>query len=174
MRFKRFAVKKFLVVGLILKCFFGIGLTAAWAASLQIGDTPKLVATELNGESFDLSQKKGKWVIVNFFATWCPGCRTELPELVTLYQKYHAKNLELLVISPEPSRKKNAVMNFIKAFPIPAALLAEAKTNDFGSAVALPTTYLIDPKGVIKQIFAPDEKGKAFDAKAIEANLNQN
>ncbi len=164
-------MKRLAVIAILWSSLSSLVSTATLASGLKVGDQPKLVATELHGESFDLSQKKGKWVMVHFFASWCPGCKTELPELVKLYQTYHAKNLEMILLSPEPTRKKKEVMDFIKAYPIPAALFADTKMSDFDASVALPTSYLINPKGAIEKIFSPEEKGTAFDADVIEKIL---
>ncbi|MGD0946445.1 MAG: redoxin family protein [Candidatus Binatia bacterium] len=58
---------------------------------------PALVVQQLDGQAFDLGTLRGKVVIVNFWATWSPPCRTEMPILDAFYQQYHARGLEMIV-----------------------------------------------------------------------------
>ena len=132
----------------------------AQAAKLpQVGDSPRLVVTDVKSESFDLNKKKGKWVLIHFFATWCPGCKTELPMMAKVVEKYRSKGLEIIALSPEKSRAKSQVKQFMEPFKIPSALIADAQVNDFGTGAALPTTYVIDAQGKVKKIFLPTEQG---------------
>jgi peroxiredoxin len=144
----------------------------ATASPLRVGDTPKLIVDELSGSSFDLSQEHGKWVLIHFFASWCPGCKTEMPAIVKLYGDHHQNKFAMLALSPEPRRQKKEVIDFMKPYPIPAALVADAKVNDFGSAVALPTTYLLNPNGQIQLVFTPEDKQTALDIPAISRLLS--
>ncbi len=52
---------------------------------------PALVAQELSGQTFDLAAQRGKVVVINFWATWCPPCRKEMPALDAFYRKYHSQ-----------------------------------------------------------------------------------
>jgi peroxiredoxin len=160
------------VLSFVMIVSFGMPIFAV-ASGLQMGDTPKLIVNDFSGKPFDLAQQRGKWVLIHFFASWCPGCKTELPAIVKLYENQHAQNLSILALSPEPRRKKTEVVDFMKPYSIPAALIAEAKVNDFGLAIALPTTYLLDPNGQIKLIFTPEEKGNKLDIPAIERLLSK-
>ena len=157
-------IKKFLMlIGLLCVSFsYGAGLP-------HVGDSPKLIITDLNGESFDLSQKHGKWVLVHFFATWCPACKTELPILAQIYKEYHSKGLEIIALTPEGIKSKSEVKKFIDPYHFPSALLLDSKINDFGSGIVLPMTYLLNRSGVIHKIYLPTKK--VLTLKEIETDL---
>src|SRR5579863_7939310 len=75
-------------------------------AAADVGQpAPALVAQELNGQTFDLAAQRGKVVIVNFWATWCPPCRKEMPDLQALYDKYKDQGFVVLSISDEGKEK---------------------------------------------------------------------
>src|SRR5215475_6624351 len=69
-------------------------------AAVDVGQpAPALVVQELSGQSFDLAAQRGKVVVLNFWATWCPPCRNEMPVLDAFYRKYRSQGLELIGIS---------------------------------------------------------------------------
>ena len=79
-------------------------------AGAEVGrPAPSLVASDLNGQTFDLSALRGKVVVVNFWATWCPPCREEMPALNAFYERYHSKGLEMIGLSTDRARDEFAV-----------------------------------------------------------------
>jgi cytochrome c biogenesis protein CcmG, thiol:disulfide interchange protein DsbE len=121
------------------------------AQPLQIGhEAPALVVRTLDGHSFDLKALRGKVVIVNFWATWCAPCRAEMPRLDTFYREQHAKGVELLGLSVDEASEAPAVARIMKSFSYPAALASSAKVDDFGPPLAVPTTWIIDPSGIVR------------------------
>jgi thiol-disulfide isomerase/thioredoxin len=87
---------------------------------------------------------------VVFWATWCPSCQKELPELQALYEKHRAKGFEILAISVDADRF--TVEEFWKDhdYAFPVAMRAPAHTQAFGPVKATPTLYLIDRKGLLR------------------------
>jgi cytochrome c biogenesis protein CcmG, thiol:disulfide interchange protein DsbE len=125
----------------------------------DVGETaPALVVPELDGHAFDLSALRGKVVIVNFWATWCPPCREEMPVLDAFYRRYHGQGLEMIGLSADRPHDRSDVTKTMQSFSYPAAMLDDAKVNDFGAPSALPVTFVIDGNGIVRAKLTPDEK----------------
>ena len=110
-----------------------------------------------NGNSQDLSQYKGKIIVLNFWATWCPPCREEMPELSELYTEYKNNNVEVLGVAiDELALVKKFTIESPVSYPLFAAEnegmeLAQILGNDKG---VLPYTVIINQNGtVIKTYF---------------------
>ncbi|MDR2220204.1 MAG: TlpA family protein disulfide reductase [Methylobacillus sp.] len=109
-----------------------------------------------NGQPQALSQWRANIVLVNFWATWCPPCREEMPELSDFQEKYRARNVIVLGISTDDVAK---ISEYSKAHPVSypllagdfqAMVLAERLGNNKG---ALPYSVLIDPKKGVRRIY---------------------
>lgn len=114
---------------------------------------PPMAFTALNGEKIALDSLRGKVVLVNFWATSCPGCIKEMPDLVKTWQKYHSRGLETIAVAmsydpPEYVRQfadKNGL-------PFTVALDADGSVAQaFGNVRVTPTTLVIDKQGQIIQ-----------------------
>lgn len=128
-------------------------------AAPQIGQpAPALTVKQLDGHHvFDLTALRGKVVLVNFWATWCPPCRKEIPALDAFYRRYHARGLELIGLSADGSHDRGAVIKAARGFSYPAAMLSDASVNGFGAPLVLPVTYVVDSGGVIRAVLRPDQ-----------------
>ena len=127
-------------------------------ASATVGNAaPALVVPELDGQAFDLSALHGKVVVVNFWATWCPPCREEMPVLDAFYRRYHGQGLEMIGLSTDRQHDRSDVSKVMQSFSYPAAVLADAKVNDFGPPNVLPVTFVVDRSGVIRVKLTPDQ-----------------
>ncbi len=147
-----FSVLAFLVMILAIVPAF-----SALAAG-EVGQAaPALVVQELSGQNFDLAALRGKVVIVNFWATWCPPCREEMPTLDAFYRRYHGEGLEMIGLSADRPHDRSDVIKMMQSFSYPAAMLDDAKVNGFGGPNALPVTFIIDGKGMVRARLTPDE-----------------
>lgn len=119
---------------------------------------PQLVVKELSGQTFDLSAQRGKVVVVNFWATWCPPCRQEMPALDAFYRQYHGQGLEMIGLSSDRPHDRSDVIKVMQSLSYPAAMLDDVVTNDFGTPDQLPLTFVIDREGTVRAKFVPDDK----------------
>ena len=127
-------------------------------AATEVGQpAPSLVVQELDGQTFDLGAVRGKVVIVSFWATWCPPCRAEMPVLDAFYRRYHGQGLEMIGLSADRPHDRSDVTKVMQSFSYPAAMLDDAKVNDFGTPGALPMTVVIDGQGMIRAQLTPDQ-----------------
>lgn len=135
------------------------GIAALLAAPAVAEPAPALTVPTLAGPAFDLSAQRGHVVVVNFWATWCVPCRAEMPMLDTFYKKHQAEGLVLLGLSVDTPSALSTVKKVAATVSYPIAVARDAQTNSFPAANALPITYVIDAKGVVKATLMPDEKG---------------
>src|ERR1700758_1674476 len=115
-----------------------IGELRALADSTPGQPAPALVIEELNGTAFDLANQRGKVVIVNFWATWCPPCRKEMPALDAFYRRYKAAGLEMIGLSADRPHDRSDVVKVMQSFSYPAAMLDDVKSDGFGDPCVLP------------------------------------
>jgi len=102
--------------------------------------------TDLSGKNWNLKNLSGKIVLVNFWATWCPPCRKEMPDLDTLYQRFKERGLVVLAISDEDA---GTVKPFIADHHVgyPVLLDPGRKVNDLFRVQGIPKSFLYDRKG---------------------------
>jgi thiol-disulfide isomerase/thioredoxin len=117
-------------------------LAAASSAALAF------TVTDTKGKTHRLDDYKGKWVLVNFWATWCPPCLEEMPDL----QKLHETRKDLVVIGiameyKDPAYVKQFADDLFVTFPI--VLGDDRIAAQIGRIPGLPTTYLYDPTGKV-------------------------
>jgi cytochrome c biogenesis protein CcmG, thiol:disulfide interchange protein DsbE len=133
-----------------------IGVAALAFASATVGKpAPALNVPELDGQTFNLSALHGKVVIVNFWATWCPPCREEMPALDAFYRRYHGQGLEMIGVSADRPHDRSDVTKVMQSYSYPAAMLDDAKVNEFGTPDALPMTVIVDGNGVVRAKLTP-------------------
>jgi cytochrome c biogenesis protein CcmG, thiol:disulfide interchange protein DsbE len=134
---------------------------------------PALIIEELNGNTFDLAAQRGKVTIVNFWATWCPPCRTEMPALDAFYRRYHSQGLDMIGLNADRPHDRSEVVKVMQSYSYPAAMLNDAKSDGFNDPSALPVTYVVDADGIVHVRFASDDEPmtKGRLAKAVLPRL---
>jgi cytochrome c biogenesis protein CcmG/thiol:disulfide interchange protein DsbE len=112
---------------------------------------PEFELPTSDGKKLKLSSLKGKVVIIDFWATWCPPCRKGVPDLVELKKKYGKKGFEIVGISLDGPQTKSEVVPFIKNYGInyPVVYGNEAVTISYGGVQSIPTAFIIDKEGKI-------------------------
>ena len=124
-------------------------LTLAFVLMFAVGANAKdFIFKDMQGKVLRLSDYRGKWVLVNFWATWCGPCQQETPDLVSLY---NARNkTDFAVIGVALDSKPRDVTKFAAQYAISYPLVIGSYTmaeNQVGNVEALPTSYLYDPTG---------------------------
>jgi thiol-disulfide isomerase/thioredoxin len=112
---------------------------------------PALSAKLLDGKSFSTEAAKGEVVIVNFWATWCPPCRQEMPAFESYYQKHKNQGLRIIAVSIDEPAELAKVREVMRDFTFDAALEAEAQHKGYGRIWRLPLTFVIDRKGILRK-----------------------
>ncbi len=122
---------------------FAVLLACSWVS--HAGD---FSLEDIQGKSHHLSDYRGKWVLVNFWATWCPPCLKEIPELIGLHNAHQGKDLMVIGIAMD-SGSGDRVANFVVAHEIsyPIVMGNRETAGQIGAVEVLPTSYLYDPKG---------------------------
>ena len=103
---------------------------------------------DTQGKMQNLVDYRGKWVLVNFWATWCPPCQEETPDLIELHKAH--KDTDLVVIGVALDSTRAAVAEFVSKYAIPYPIIVSSYTaseSEVGTVEALPTSYLYDPTG---------------------------
>lgn len=126
-------------------------LTFAANQTLPVVDPP-FVATDFtltgeDGHRYRLSEMRGKVVVMNFWATWCPPCREEMPSMERLWQKVKEKNIVVLGINV--GEDADTIFEFNGQYPVsfPLPMDRDGKVIASYPVRGLPTTYIIDPQG---------------------------
>jgi len=106
--------------------------------------------TDLNGQAIHSTDLEGKVVIVDFWATWCPPCRKEIPGFIELQEEYGSDGLVILGVSLDETGQET-VRDFVleQGINYPIAMGNRELVDQFGGVRALPTTFVIDRQGKI-------------------------
>lgn len=124
---------------LLTACFLLFSLGAA---------SNEFTLEDIQGKTHHLADYRGKWVLVNFWATWCPPCLDEIPELVSLYNAHQGKDLLVIGVAMDSGSSKK-IAEFAKAHHIsyPLVLGDFESARQIGAVEVLPVSYLYNPKG---------------------------
>jgi peroxiredoxin len=107
--------------------------------------------TSLDGKKVSLSDFRGKNVYLNFFATWCPPCKRELPDMEKLYREYKDKGLELVVV--DLGEKQSTVKSFMESnnYSFSVLLDTDNKVAQTYNISSIPVSYFINKDGIITE-----------------------
>lgn len=137
-------------------------MAAAGALLLAVGCTPTrsqegsspapdFSVKDLEGRTLSLADFKGKVLVLNFWATWCPPCRTEIPDFIATYRELKPRGLEILGLSLDTTPPA-ALREWVEAVGMnyPVALATPEIVGAFRPGGYIPSTIIIDPKGRIR------------------------
>jgi len=135
--------------------------SAAERTTLFLNKPMTIKGTTLDGKEFSSDSLKGKVLMIDFWASWCPDCATEQPKIISTYKKFHDKGLEIVAISSDVTAAdlkeflgKHPELPWLQLWSPPVSgrhpLNAQYKLN------WIPTTFLIDKNGTCRSIDASD------------------
>jgi thiol-disulfide isomerase/thioredoxin len=129
----------------------------------------------LGGGHVTLSDLRGKVVIVNLWASWCPPCRAEMPALQRVYEANGARGLEILAVNTTFQDSEAGAAQFVReyglTFPVPLDRTGEVSRSYL--LRALPTTFFIDRGGVIRQVVIGGPMSETTIQTAVEDLLRE-
>lgn len=133
---------------------------------------PDFSLSLINGGTLKLSEYFGKVIILDFWATWCPPCRAEIPDFISLYNEYKDRGLVIIGISVDDSIEP--VKKFIQQNNVnyPVVMGNSKVIQDYGGITGIPTTFIIDKKGNIVEKFVGYRPKEVFE-KSIKRLLSE-
>jgi peroxiredoxin len=155
------------ILALLLAFFIGGALIYTL---IQKPQAPASTFTTITGEKIALDDLRGKVVLVNFWATSCPGCIKEMPHIVETYKQYHDKGLVVVAVAM-PYDPPNYVLKFSQdqQLPFPVALDVNGEAvAAFGNVSLTPTSFLIGKDGTILE-----RKIGELDFEKLKATLDK-
>jgi len=132
----------------------------------QTVKAPQFKLRDINGRTVRLSDYRGKVVLINFWATWCPPCRAEMPDLVQLQRDYAKQGLQIIGIT-YPPETKTRVRRFARSLKVnyPIILGTREIKARYSSEETLPLTVVINRNGAISDIISGILLPEEFDEK---------
>lgn len=125
-----------------------------FTATVTCADHPSyFVLNDLSGAQHRLHQYSGKWIIINYWATWCPPCLEEIPELVALYDERSADDVMVIGVVfdyENVEEVRRYVDDMLISYPI--VLGNKSVIKHIGSTAILPTTYIYNPQGKLIKV----------------------
>ena len=141
-----------IIIGLVL-LLAAVGCRGGHSSGAAVpGNTaPGFTLPDLTGRSWDLADLKGRVVMVNFWATWCPPCRAELDSMQRLYQNPPGKNFQMLTVLVNDSPANAAKMVRKKGYNFPVLLDPEGSVGQRYGITGVPETFIIDSGGILQE-----------------------
>jgi thiol-disulfide isomerase/thioredoxin len=139
---------------------------AGTAVVAQTSPRSSLRLRSINGQTIALDNYKGSILLINFWATWCVPCRSEIPDLIKLQRRYRNQGLRILGIT-YPPEQISEVRRFVRHLKInyPVAIGTKATKTQFTASETLPMTVVIDRDGRVREVIEGIMYADEFDQK---------
>ncbi len=152
-----------IVVGVVILGVVWIGISQVPASATTSGSIPSpregfaapdFTLETLEGEQITLSDLRGKAVVVNLWASWCPPCRAEMPALQAAYEADNARGLEILAVNMTYQDREQDARNFVEDFGLTFTIPLDRDGTIARQYLlrALPSTFFVGPDGVIRKV----------------------
>ena len=128
---------------------------------------PPFTLAARGGQAVSLAQYKGQVVMINFWASWCGPCRTEMPLLESIYKKYNKMGFTMLGVNVEPNSQ--AANDWLKATPVSFPILydTDSKVSKLYDVAGMPSTVIIDRTGKLRVLhrgYKPGDENEYMDS----------
>lgn len=155
---------------LALSCLPALALAQRYDEFSAPPPPPQLMGKTIDGKAYSLEQERGKIVMVSFWATWCPTCRSEMPEMRINYEKWRSKGFELVTVSIDDNMKDIEQYDALIQQTVPVKQQfprlwrkQPGLTDNFGAIRGTPTHFLLDKKGQLLNTFVGRMNTRSWD-----------
>jgi peroxiredoxin len=143
-----------IAVAVLAGYFRGAGSSRAGGPAGLVGQpAPAFTVARLDGTPDGLASYRGRIVVLNLWASWCPPCRAEMPDLQRLYARYRSANLVVLGVNQGESAERAGAFARSLGIRFPILLDPQQRYGRVYTALGLPTTIVIDPRGIVVRGF---------------------
>lgn len=134
---------------------------------------PDFSLQTLQGETIQLSDLRGRAVVINLWASWCPPCKEEMPALQRVHEEYSPIGVTILAVNATNQDDQKAAEQFVQAngLSFPVLLDTDGKVSRLYELRSLPTTFFIDPGGVIQEVVVGGPMAEALLRVRVERLL---
>lgn len=136
---------------------------------------PDLSLVTLGGETVSISNLHGRAVLLNFWASWCPPCRAEMPAIQAVHEEYAERGLVVLAVNATAQDSRAAAESFAAEYGLTFPILLDpaGDANRIYRIGSLPTTFFIDPDGIIREMVIGGPMSAASLRVRVEALLEE-
>ena len=122
------------------------------------------------GENISLADQQGKVLLINFWTSWCPPCRAEMPAIQRVYKEYQADGLVVIAINATDQDELASVKSFIadRQLTFPILLDKDGEISRLYNLHSLPTSFFVDPNGIIQEVVIGGPMAEALLRSRIE------
>jgi peroxiredoxin len=169
----RAAIKTLLLISIFVLTDAGTAVSAS-RGSLLGSRAPDFALRDMKGNYVSLTAMRGKVVVLNFWATWCPPCKLEMPSLNRLYNDYRTKGIEVVAISTDSSEK--GIRNYLGETRLSLRILQDqdGRISRLYGVYSLPTTYVIDQSGMVVLHYMGEQNWDSLEIRSkLEALLKR-
>ena len=160
-----YLMKKFLILGVAAAALLAWILLRHSSAphTVERRPAPDFSLTDLSGHAVTLSGTRGKVVLLDFWATWCAPCKTEIPHFIEIQNRYAGQGLQIIGISMDD--EENAVRDFQEQYKMnyPVAIGNAKLAEAYGGILGLPITFVIDRRGRIYKRHVGQTESSVFE-----------
>ncbi len=128
---------------------------------------PDFSLTDTNGKIWTLSELRGQAIFVNFWATWCPPCRQELPSMQTIHQELSGKGFQMLTILVNDDPNQAVLMTKRAGFTFPILVDSGGKAGAAYGITGVPETFIVDAAGILREKVIGPKQWDAAEAKEL-------